>query len=91
MGEPKEHIRWLNSCITLKADNPKHSLKTIALGLGIGHMTVKRALGYASLMTAAGMSEPYRELSQCPEVASRWRRNGEQISHGSFVVIEANS
>jgi DNA invertase Pin-like site-specific DNA recombinase len=70
--EPPEHIRWLNSCIGLKAENPKHSLKRIALQLGIGHMTVKRALGYARLMTAAGMTEPYRELTERPEVASRW-------------------
>ena len=45
--EPPEHIRWLNSCTRMKAENPKHSLKRIALRLGIGHMTVKRALGYA--------------------------------------------
>ncbi len=70
--EPPEQIRWLNSCIALKAENPKHSLKRIALRLGIGHMTVKRALAYARLMTAARMTEPYRELTERPEVASRW-------------------
>ena len=70
--EPPEHIRWLTSCVGLKAENPKHSLKRIALRLGIGHMTVKRALAYARLMTAAGITEPYRELTEGPQVASRW-------------------
>lgn len=70
--EPPEHIRWLNSCTRMKAETPQHSLKRIALRLGIGHMTVKRALGYARLMTAAGMTEPYRALSERPEIASRW-------------------
>jgi hypothetical protein len=70
--EPPEHIRWLNSCIALKAENPKYSLKRIALRVGIGHMTVKRALAYARLMTAARMTEPYLELSERPAIASRW-------------------
>jgi site-specific DNA recombinase len=70
--EPPEHIRWLNSCLGLKAEDPKLSLKRIAMRLDIGHMTVKRALGYARLMTEAGISAPYRELSERPRVASRW-------------------
>jgi hypothetical protein len=80
--EPPEHIRWLRSCMELKTRNPRHSLKRIAGLLGIGHMTVKRALGYARLMAAAGTGEPYRELSERPEVVSRWRprRCGKQLS-----------
>ncbi len=70
--EPPEHIRWLNSCTSLKVASPKSSLKRIAAQLGIGHMTAKRALDYARLMTAAGTTEPYRELIERPSVASRW-------------------
>jgi site-specific DNA recombinase len=70
--EPPEHIRWLNSCASLKVASPQSSLKRIAAQLGIGHMTAKRALDYARLMEAAGTTEPYRELIERPSVASRW-------------------
>jgi DNA invertase Pin-like site-specific DNA recombinase len=70
--EPPEHIRWLNSCASLKVASPRSSLKRIAAQLGIGHMTAKRALDYARLMEAARTKEPYRELIERPSVASRW-------------------
>jgi DNA invertase Pin-like site-specific DNA recombinase len=70
--EPPEHIRWIDFCMTLKDENPKLSLKQIAARLGIGHMTVKRALGYARLMKAMGVADPYRELPERPATASRW-------------------
>jgi hypothetical protein len=37
-------------------------------------MTVKRALHYANLLVAAGVSDPYVELHERPAVASRWRK-----------------
>jgi hypothetical protein len=70
--EPPEHIRWIDFCMTLKDENPKLSLKHIAARLGIGHMTVKRALGYARLMKTTGIADPYRELQERPPTASRW-------------------
>jgi hypothetical protein len=70
--EPPEHIRWLNFCVSLKQEDPTLSLKKIAAHLGIGHMTVKRALGYARLMKTTGVADPYRELSERPATASRW-------------------
>jgi DNA invertase Pin-like site-specific DNA recombinase len=71
---PPEHIRWLDACRALKADSPKLSLKRIAAQLGIGHMTVKRALSYARLMATMGLMDPYRELHERPPTASRWHR-----------------
>jgi DNA invertase Pin-like site-specific DNA recombinase len=70
--EPPEHIRWLDFCVTLKQENPTLSLKKIAAHLGIGHMTVRRALGYARLRKITGLADPYRELPERPATASRW-------------------
>ena len=39
-------------------------------------MVVERALACAERMTAEGLSEPYRELTEPPASASRWRRRG---------------
>jgi hypothetical protein len=72
--EPPEHIRWLDVCATLRLEAPTLSLKRIAAQLGIGHMTVKRAQGYARLMKSMGVADPYRELNKRPATASRWHR-----------------
>jgi site-specific DNA recombinase len=72
--EPPEHIRWLDACVALREDDATPSLKQIAARLGIGHMTVKRALDYAGLMKTMGAADPYRELQQRPATASRWHR-----------------
>jgi hypothetical protein len=71
--DPPEHIRWFEACTLLKADDPKRSLKQIAARLGIGHMTVKRALSYARLINSAGIANPYQELTERPAKASRWQ------------------
>jgi hypothetical protein len=71
--EPPVHIRWLDVCVMLKQENSTLSLKQIAARLGIGHMTVKRALGYARLMKTVEVTDPYRELQERPATASRWR------------------
>jgi DNA invertase Pin-like site-specific DNA recombinase len=70
--EVPEHIRWLDFCVTLKQEHSTFSLKQIAARLGIGHMTVKRALSYAGLMKTMGVADPYRELQERPATASRW-------------------
>jgi hypothetical protein len=72
--EPPEHIRWLDACSTIKAVSPTFSLQQIAAQLGVGRMTVKRALGYARLMKTMGVANPYRELKERPAKASRWHR-----------------
>jgi hypothetical protein len=36
-------------------------------------MTVKRAIGYHRLMQQLGVTEPFRELSEKPANAPRWR------------------
>jgi hypothetical protein len=70
--EPPAHIRWLGACLAHREHSPRLSLKQIAARLGIGHMTVKRALGYAGLMKTMGVVNPYRELNERPPTASRW-------------------
>ena len=55
------------------AGKKRPSYKKIGELLGIGHMTVKRAFGYAKLMEAAGTTDPFRELTEPPGNASRWR------------------
>jgi len=69
---PPAHIHWLEACMAHREHSPKRSLKQIAARLGIGHMTVKRALGYAGLMKTMGVVNPYRELNERPPTASRW-------------------
>ena len=53
--QPPEHIHWINACGSLHVGRPRMSLKQIAVQLGIGHMTAKRALDYARLMRDAGL------------------------------------
>ena len=71
--EPPLHVRHLPRCLVAKQANPGLSLKRIAKLLGLGHMTVKRALGYARLMEQARTSDPYCEIHVGPVDASRWR------------------
>ena len=71
--EPSKHIRAMPACCAAKKDNPEKSLKKVEAETGYNFMTVKRALAYAKLMENEGMSDPYRELTACPESASRWR------------------
>lgn len=72
--EPSLPIRHLKPCCQARQEHPALSLKGIARLLGIGHMTVKRALDYARLMEQEGLAEPYRELRERPTTASRWKR-----------------
>ncbi|MDB5356080.1 MAG: hypothetical protein JWN24_2533 [Phycisphaerales bacterium] len=75
--EPPAHIRHLKAVVALRETKrqrgEKASLKVLARELGIGHMTVKRALGYERRMIAEGAAEPYRVLQQAPQSASRWK------------------
>ncbi len=74
MFEPPVHIRAIPACVAARQTDPKLSLDKIAAQTGYNRMIVKRALAYARLMAAEGLSEPYRELTECPTSAPRWRR-----------------
>ena len=52
---------------------PASLVKELRDRTGAGMMAAKRALAYARKMEAEGMTQPYRELTSCPVVASRWR------------------
>jgi DNA invertase Pin-like site-specific DNA recombinase len=71
--DPPLHIRHLEACRTARQETPNASLKTIARRLKLNHMTVKRALDYGRRMQGYRISEPYRELSEKPGNASRWK------------------
>jgi hypothetical protein len=72
--EPPDHIRHLAACVAAKQSSTRLSLKKLAAGLGIGHMTVKRALAYARLMECEGLTVPYRKLLRRPAQGSRWNK-----------------
>jgi DNA invertase Pin-like site-specific DNA recombinase len=72
--EPPAHIQHVRACVEAKKANTKLGVRKLAKQLGIGYMTVKRALRYARLMDQAGLKEPYRTVVEQPAKASRWRR-----------------
>jgi hypothetical protein len=57
----------------LRAEGKKASLAKIGDALGIGRMTVRRALQLDSRMRELGLDEPYQVLTESPAAASRWR------------------
>ena len=63
--DPPVHIQHLQAEET-------SSIDILGEELGIGRMTVMRAVDYHKLMLAAGLNEPYRVLSVAPAQASRW-------------------
>ncbi len=71
--EPAAHIRAVPACLEARRADPRLSLEKIANRTGYGRMTVKRALAYSRLMAAEGSGGPYRELTERPSSASRWR------------------
>jgi DNA invertase Pin-like site-specific DNA recombinase len=78
--DPPEHIKHLGACLREKRQNPRWGYVRIARSLGIGRMTVKRALAYARLMELAGTEAPYRQLNSRPEKASRWQPRPERLN-----------
>jgi site-specific DNA recombinase len=70
--EPSVHIRAIPACVGARRADPSLSLDKIAGQTTNGRMTVKRALAYARLMEAEGLEDPYRELKDRPQSASRW-------------------
>lgn len=72
--DPPEHIRHLARIRELVREQPRASFRQIAVALGIGNMTVKRAVHYLRLMEQHGVCDPYVELTSMPVRASRWKR-----------------
>jgi len=72
------HIKHLEQVRQAKREVPRRSYKQIANQLGINHMTVKRASDYLRLMDAEGSAVPYRELTEKPAYASRWKPRGQR-------------
>ncbi|MBW3595716.1 MAG: hypothetical protein KY475_00410 [Planctomycetes bacterium] len=70
---PPAHILHLDTCRQVQQEHPHWSLKRIAAQVGIGHMTVRRALAYGRRMEEFGLQDPYRELHEAPTQASRWK------------------
>ena len=74
--DPPLYIRAIAACVAAKQADPTMGVKRIAARTGITQMVVAQALACAERMTAEGLSEPYRELTEPPASASRWRRRG---------------
>jgi hypothetical protein len=74
--EPPAHITYLAKYLAAAQESPGTGLRKLATRVGIGFMTVRLARDYHRLMQAAGTSDAYRELTECPTKASRWRGRG---------------
>ena len=70
--DPPVHVSALNACEEARNRNPKATLRQIAAEVGVGYMTVKRALRYLTRMHNAGVSDPHILLTEKPQQASRW-------------------
>lgn len=75
--DPPKHVRHLNACVQAHqkplSNGRRPSYKRIAAEIGIDHMTVMRAIKLNELMIKRGTSQPYVELREKPENASRWK------------------
>ena len=71
--DPPLHIQHVAAAAKLRSQQPRPTLKQIGAALGVSYMTAKRSLGYARLMQELGVTEPFRELRDKPQSASRWR------------------
>jgi hypothetical protein len=83
--EPPQHIQHLRACVEARRAATGESLKDIARRLGIGHMGVKRALDYSRLMEKEGLTDPYRELTQQPAQAARWKKRRKKMDWNGSV------
>ena len=70
---PPLHIRHLASCLELRDQQPEKSPEEIGRMLSVSGMTVRRAFAYSRHMQQEGVSVAYRELTERPPGASRWR------------------
>jgi hypothetical protein len=73
---------------------PKHCAAVMAFeGTGLGLTEIGRRLGiekhevwvartYGRKLRAAGLTDPYTELTEAPAAASRWRPNGRKGRKG---------
>jgi hypothetical protein len=71
--EPPAAITHLAAVVAARSQSPKAGYRRIAAQLGMGLMTVKRAVHYARRMDEAGWTEPFQELTEAPLKAARWR------------------
>lgn len=75
--DPPVHIQHLAAVVNCRREyegrGEKGSLSKIAAELGIGRMTVKRALQYQKLIEASGCDGAYRPIHEAPAIASRWK------------------
>jgi hypothetical protein len=72
--EPPLHVRIMAEAVKLREQTPRPTLEQIGAALNVSYMTVKRAFAYERLMQTLDTQELYRELTDKPEKASRWRR-----------------
>ena len=78
--DPPQQIRYATECAKFKAEHPDWTLVQIGRGLGIGKKAVSEALKYAQLMADGGVTDPYRELQDEPQHASRWKNRSRPVA-----------
>jgi hypothetical protein len=85
--DPPVHIKHMSAIVALKREKiearQKASLSVLAAALKVNRMTVKRALAYDKLMSAAGLTEPYRVLHKAPAAASRWKPSRRRLQNAA--------
>ncbi len=72
--KPAVHLRHLPEIRQMLTDKRKVKNTEIAVSTGIHPMTVKRLKAVLRQMEDLGLAEPYRELTEKPESAGRWKR-----------------
>lgn len=68
-------INHMEKCVQARAANPGLNMVKTAECLGLPLQTLKNSLKYYQLMKERGTSDPFIELKERPEKASRWRKD----------------
>ena len=73
------------------AEEEKLGLTAIGRRLGITKRKANLAVQYGRELRAAGLTDPYVELTSPPINASRWRERGKGHSHGRKTTEQTGS
>lgn len=65
-------VRFAARCAQLKADNPSWTLTQLGNALGISKKSAHDTLRYSEVLKAAGVVDPFLEITERPPDASRW-------------------
>lgn len=72
--DPPDPIKYVKVCAEARVANPTLTLRQLGNLINVNYMTVKRSLDYGRRMQHEGLTDPYRELTERPAHASRWKK-----------------